>query len=391
MKKVKQRNRRGASPVIPNERYVDHSNAVFHTNQLTSTELSNLRLYHQSNIGGPFPMKLQILLKMAEELGFQDIVSWLPHGRAFIINRPCLFEKEIMSRFFDQTKFSSFKRQLNLYDFKRITHHVDSGAYYHEMFLRTKPLLAMKMTRRKIKGKIRVSTHICHEPKFYSMPVMDKIKVNKSSPRDLKPYGKSFLPAGEDIQGNRNLLHSEELSEQGDETRLMPSRMMMVTDERGYLDRFHYLATPFSRFQSGASIASPYYTDSSSDLSSTDEQYYYPSHSSEMLSLPQGHSGQEGIIHYQITRNESPHQHITRGTPLKPSVSQNEQQCSSKKVVRDTHPSSFELYGTAHNSKNMNSTVPSVFVNQKYSPYWSSASVSPVHQYLVGFDSFQPV
>ena len=80
-----------------------------------------------------------------------------------------------MRKYFFNTKFTSFKRQLNIYDFKRITHGVDSCSYYREMFLRGKPLLAMKMVPRKIKGNIRVSTYIDNEPRFYSMPFLDPL------------------------------------------------------------------------------------------------------------------------------------------------------------------------------------------------------------------------
>ena len=171
--------RRRAKSLLPNQTYVDHVDTTFDEKTLTSIEVLNLRQYHQSTIGTSlFPVKLQILLKIAEELDFQHIISWLPHGRAFIIHRPLLFEKQIMSKFLAPTKFSSFKRQLNLYDFKRVANGADAGAYYHEMFLRSKPVLAMKMKRRKIKGQIRVSTYVQKEPEFYSMPFLGPLFDN---------------------------------------------------------------------------------------------------------------------------------------------------------------------------------------------------------------------
>ena len=150
--------------------YTDYSNKTYQ--QLTSNERSCIHLYRENTVGGPFPIKLQIMLKVVEGLGKQNIISWQPHGRAFMIHRPTEFDEELMSKFFKSTKLASFKRQLHLYDFQRITHGNDAGAYYHEMFLRGKPLLATKMTRRKIKGNIRVITSPDEEPQFYTMPFM---------------------------------------------------------------------------------------------------------------------------------------------------------------------------------------------------------------------------
>ena len=144
--------------------------------ELTTSDENTLRLYQEDSVGGPFPLKLQIVLKVTEKLGQQHIISWLPHGRSFMIHRPREFEAEIMGKFFKQTKLTSFRRQLNLYDFQRITHGRDAGSYYHELFLRGRPLLAKRMVRRKVKGtKIRASSSPDDEPNFYKMTPMEPL------------------------------------------------------------------------------------------------------------------------------------------------------------------------------------------------------------------------
>ena len=132
-----------------------------------------LKQYDEDRIGGPFPLKLHIILKILEKEGKDHIISWLPHGRAFGIHKPGRFEEEVVKRFFKQSQISSFRRQLNLYGFLRLSNGRDSGSYYHELFLRGKPLLAMKMVRTRIKGtKIRASSSPADEPHFYSMPFL---------------------------------------------------------------------------------------------------------------------------------------------------------------------------------------------------------------------------
>ena len=59
----------------------------------------------------PFPEKLHELLSTEAQ---EDIVSWLPHGRAFLVRKPKAFTSEIMGKYFKQTKLTSFQRQLNL-------------------------------------------------------------------------------------------------------------------------------------------------------------------------------------------------------------------------------------------------------------------------------------
>jgi len=128
--------------------------------------------YVRKKTGGvtqPFPEKLMEMLTREEGTMISPVVSWLCHGRAFIVLKPKEFTKTIMPKYFKQTKLTSFQRQLNLYGFRRITQGPDSGAYFHEMFLRGKPQLCMKMYRQKVKGTgHKQPTDVQSEPNFYA-------------------------------------------------------------------------------------------------------------------------------------------------------------------------------------------------------------------------------
>lgn len=69
----------------------------------------------------PFPMKVHRMLDQSMVDGNESIVSWLPHGRAFKIHKPKAFADIIMPRFFNQSKYTSFQRQLNLYGKSNLT------------------------------------------------------------------------------------------------------------------------------------------------------------------------------------------------------------------------------------------------------------------------------
>ena len=95
-----------------------------------------------------FPMKLfQILSEESNE----PIISWMHHGRAWIVHDADKFEKELIPKYFKLTKFSSFTRQVNGWGFRRITKGMDKGGFYHELFLRGRSDMCAKMRRLKKK------------------------------------------------------------------------------------------------------------------------------------------------------------------------------------------------------------------------------------------------
>jgi hypothetical protein len=66
-----------------------------------------------------------------------------------------LVKREILPHHFRMSTFSSFQRQLNLYDFQRIAEGPEKGAYWHELFLKDQPMLSTGMKRIKAKGVTR--------------------------------------------------------------------------------------------------------------------------------------------------------------------------------------------------------------------------------------------
>jgi len=159
----------------------------------------------------PFPEKLMRMLN--HESG--PIVEWLPHGRAFIVRKPDEFTSNIMPKYFRQTKITSFQRQLNLYGFRRITQGADSGAYYHELFLRGRPNLCVQMVRTKVKGTgHKQPSDVTSEPNFYAMPAQPKIDLSVPAvPPQVQTAVSSIIsnnkpPFSPHLQGAATLLNS---------------------------------------------------------------------------------------------------------------------------------------------------------------------------------------
>lgn len=100
-----------------------------------------------------FPWKLHEMLDLVQRQGDDHIVSWLPGGRSFRVHMPELFVERIMKLCFNQTKYKSFQRQLNLWGFERnSTECIEKGAYSHPLFVRGRKDLCQEIARAKVKG-----------------------------------------------------------------------------------------------------------------------------------------------------------------------------------------------------------------------------------------------
>lgn len=120
-----------------------------------------------------FPAKMHAILSR-EDLA--DIVCWMPHGRAWRILKPREFEIRIIPVYFEHAKFSSFIRQANGWDFRRITKGPDRNCYYNPYFLRGLPFLCKYLRRPGIAKKVTADPD--HEPDLYRIsdahPVPEK-------------------------------------------------------------------------------------------------------------------------------------------------------------------------------------------------------------------------
>jgi hypothetical protein len=97
-----------------------------------------------------------------------DMLEKMAHGKAFRVHHPEAFARTVMPNYFKQTKYKSFQRQLHMYGFQRIRKGLDTGAYFHSMFIRNKKSMSLQMSCQKIKGEKTVQRHASGDPNFYS-------------------------------------------------------------------------------------------------------------------------------------------------------------------------------------------------------------------------------
>jgi len=130
-----------------------------------------------------FPTKLYALLSQPQ---LSTIISWMPHGRSWKVLKPRVFETSVLPVFFESDNYHSFNRVINAWSFRRKSSGPDRGSYFHELFLRGKPLLQKYMRRLPRTHKKLVMSKI-EEPDFFELentsqlPTLEEARVNLQS------------------------------------------------------------------------------------------------------------------------------------------------------------------------------------------------------------------
>lgn len=94
-----------------------------------------------------FPWKLHDMLDDAEESNHSHIISWCADGKSFRIHQPNAMVT-VLTQYFRQTKYKSLLRQLQGYDFKRVTSGSEKGNVSHPLFQRGQRDLCKDMKRK---------------------------------------------------------------------------------------------------------------------------------------------------------------------------------------------------------------------------------------------------
>ena len=89
---------------------------IDHRTTVSDDEDRNRRINNKSKQREIFPQRLMEILS---DTSLSEVVSWLPHGRSFVIIRPDIFTDDVLPRYLPpidsraSTKYPSFTRKLN--------------------------------------------------------------------------------------------------------------------------------------------------------------------------------------------------------------------------------------------------------------------------------------
>lgn len=96
------------------------------------------------------PKFLKKIFSILEENQLNEYVSWNEDGTAMIIKKPTDFANKVLPMFFKHNNFSSFIRQLNMYQFKKSKNPRYDHIYSHRMFQSGKIDLLRNIVRKNV-------------------------------------------------------------------------------------------------------------------------------------------------------------------------------------------------------------------------------------------------
>lgn len=171
---------------VPDRTYIDTSLGP------DPTEQELLKLRSRGALMESFPVKLH---KMLIDVDDPSIVAFFPHGRSFKIFDGQKFATFVMKKYFHQSRLGSFKRQLNVYGFTRISEGPEAGGYYHPHLLRGRAGLA-SLVRRELKQTSPLSRRAQATPNFNAMVPIRLIDVSNLTTTESK----SIVSKNDDIE-----------------------------------------------------------------------------------------------------------------------------------------------------------------------------------------------
>jgi hypothetical protein len=93
------------------------------------------------------------LYKILEEEAYKNIIHWGDNGKYFIIENIHDFTEKILPKYYNHNNYSSFVRQLNMYDFHKKKTNTNGHSFQQDKFIKGKKDLIKTIKRKRKKDK----------------------------------------------------------------------------------------------------------------------------------------------------------------------------------------------------------------------------------------------
>ena len=170
------------------------------------------------------PSFLSKLYQILNNKEYTPYIHWSQDGLSVIISDQTNLSKIILPKFYNHKNFSSFVRQLNMYNFHKIRTDPKSNEqkYTHDEFYKGKPLKEIQKIRRKIrtdedKEKNTNKTKICSDKKI---GIINNVNKNNSLEEKI------ILDKIEGLDDDKKLLQYQNLVKNGEMSSLSNDKIL---------------------------------------------------------------------------------------------------------------------------------------------------------------------
>ena len=176
---------------------------------------------------GEYPNFLLKLYQILENESYKNIIHWTEDGKYFIISNLHDFTEQILPHYYKHNNYSSFIRQLNLYDFHKKKSGQNEHVFHHENFIRNRKDL-LKLIKRKSKKE-----NIPMNNQNNLIQLYNSNKYNKNNILDWKNNAinleKHPLSIDDDINLN-NSIHSLFSNNKNAQNKYLPQSSIFPTN-----------------------------------------------------------------------------------------------------------------------------------------------------------------
>ena len=106
------------------------------------------------------PHFLLKLYEILENKDYKDIIHWSDDGKYFIVQNLHDFTEKILPKYYKHNNFSSFIRQLNMYDFHKKKSSQNEHIFHHNNFIKDRKDLIKTIKRKSKKENIPMNTYV---------------------------------------------------------------------------------------------------------------------------------------------------------------------------------------------------------------------------------------
>ena len=176
---------------------------------------------------GEYPNFLLKLYQILENESYKNIIHWTEDGKYFIISNLHDFTEQILPHYYKHNNYSSFIRQLNMYDFHKKKSGQNEHVFHHENFIRNRKDL-LKLIKRKSKKE-----NIPMNNQNNLIQLYNSNKYNKNNILDWKNNAinleKHPLSIDDDINLN-NSIHSLFSNNKNAQNKYLPQSSIFQTN-----------------------------------------------------------------------------------------------------------------------------------------------------------------